>query len=305
MSTPRRHRLRLVGARMLSPSVRGLTFEPIGDPLRYRAGQSLNLFVPTDRGLVMRRPYSVASAPYPIGNKTVDFAVTRVAGGPTSTALHSLAPGATVEADGPNHGWLSRREGEEQMPALFVATGSGLAPFRALLQEELARPDGPPVALLFGCRTQADILWRDELERWAADVAALLADDHAVSTRRGLARRDRSSAATLDEDDANGSSGNRASLWTVADDRFGRARAHGRGNACGRDPPRGLRRLSVPPRGRSARNAATWARAQAANEAQEIGAIDAERARCGGKVPRVGIERGVDQRELKPIGRVA
>jgi len=170
MSTPRRHRLRLVGARMLSPSVRGLTFEPIGDPLRYRAGQSLNLFVPTDRGLVMRRPYSVASAPYPIGNKTVDFAVTRVAGGPTSTALHSLAPGATVEADGPNHGWLSRREGEEQMPALFVATGSGLAPFRALLQEELARPDGPPVALLFGCRTQADILWRDELERWAADV---------------------------------------------------------------------------------------------------------------------------------------
>lgn len=56
------------------------------------------------------------------------------------------------------------------MPALFVATGSGLAPFRALLQEELARPDGPPVALLFGCRTQADILWRDELERWAVDV---------------------------------------------------------------------------------------------------------------------------------------
>jgi NAD(P)H-flavin reductase len=170
VSAPRRHRLRLVAARMLSPSVRGLTFDPIGDPLRYRAGQSLNLFVPTDSGLVMRRPYSVASAPYPVGNKTVDFAVTRVASGPTPTALHGLAPGATVEADGPNHGWLSRREGEEQMPALFVATGSGLAPFRALLQAALARPDGPPVALLFGCRTQADIVWRDDLERWAADV---------------------------------------------------------------------------------------------------------------------------------------
>jgi CDP-4-dehydro-6-deoxyglucose reductase len=38
------------------------------------------------------------------------------------------------------------------------------------LQEELAQPGGPPVALLFGCRTQADILWRDELERRQNEV---------------------------------------------------------------------------------------------------------------------------------------
>jgi len=56
------------------------------------------------------------------------------------------------------------------VPTLLVATGSGLAPFRALLQDDLQRRDGPPIALVFGCRTQADILWRDELERWAATV---------------------------------------------------------------------------------------------------------------------------------------
>src|SRR6185312_14482427 len=62
------------------------------------------------------------------------------------------------------------RSSRRTLPALYVATGSGLAPFRGLLQEELAQPNGPPVRLLFGCRTQADILWRDELERWDKDV---------------------------------------------------------------------------------------------------------------------------------------
>lgn len=169
--TGERHRLRLLEGRMLSPSVRSLRFESIGPPPRYRAGQSMDLVVPTPRGLAMRRPYSVASAPDHTGPGRLEFAVTRVEGGPTSTALHAMQPGATVDAIGPNRGWLARRPDERALPTLLVATGSGLAPFRAVLQEELAHESGPPIALLFGCRTEADILWRDELERWAATVA--------------------------------------------------------------------------------------------------------------------------------------
>ena len=169
MSTPRRHRLRLVTARPLSPSVRELSFAAIGAPPQYRAGQSMNLYVPSASGLVMRRPYSVASAPNSHGR--LDFAVTQVEGGPTSTTLHALMPGALIDGDGPNHGHLGRRDGERDLPLLMVATGSGLAPFRALLQEELARPSGPPIGLLFGCRTEADILWRNELAGWAATFA--------------------------------------------------------------------------------------------------------------------------------------
>jgi len=158
---------------MLSPSVRGLRFVAEGAAPEYRAGQSMDLLVPTPRGLVMRRPYSVASAPGFAGAGGLDFAVTRVEGGPTSTALHELAAGAVVEAVGPNRGWLARRDDERDVRALLVATGSGLAPFRAVLQDELRRPEGPPIALLFGCRTQADILWREELERWAARAPRL------------------------------------------------------------------------------------------------------------------------------------
>lgn len=186
-----RHPLRLVQARLLSPAVRQLTFEAVKELPDYRAGQSMNLLVPTRRGLVMRRPYSVASAPGHAGPKRLDFAVTRVEGGPTSTALHELELGALVEADGPNRGWLGRRPDEAEVPTLIVATGSGLAPFRAVLQEELTRPQGPPLTLLFGCRTQADILWREELEEWANRVSrftlriTLSRPDAAWSGRRG------------------------------------------------------------------------------------------------------------------------
>jgi NAD(P)H-flavin reductase len=170
MKPPGRHRLRLLRARMLSPSVRSLTFDAGESPFAYRSGQWMNLYVPTPRGLVMRRPYSVASAPNHAGPNQLDFAVTRVPEGPTSNALHDLGEGAVVEADAAGGGWLGRRDDERALPALYVATGSGLAPFRGLLQEELAQPNGAPVGLLFGCRTQADILWRDELERWDKDV---------------------------------------------------------------------------------------------------------------------------------------
>ena len=59
-----------------------------------------------------------------------------------------------------------RRSPERQHPALFVATGTGLAPIRAILAEEAREASGPPLVLLFGCRTTADVLWGDELRVW-------------------------------------------------------------------------------------------------------------------------------------------
>jgi NAD(P)H-flavin reductase len=39
-----------------------------------------------------------------------------------------------------------------------------------MLEEELARgeADLPRIALLFGCRTEADVLWGEQLRSWAA-----------------------------------------------------------------------------------------------------------------------------------------
>lgn len=162
----RTRKAELVDARMLSPSVRGLRFRATdGRPVGHVAGQYLDLVVPTPRGLAFRRSYSVASAPDAADPGAFEVAVTRVEGGPTSQALHDLALGASVEFEGPR-GTFVRSAGDRAHPALFVATGTGLAPIRAMLTEEVAQADGPPLVLLFGCRTPNDLLWGSELQAW-------------------------------------------------------------------------------------------------------------------------------------------
>jgi ferredoxin-NADP reductase len=146
--------------------VRSLQFRTAdGAPVGHAAGQYLDLVVPIPGGLPFRRSYSIASAPDAAHPDRFELAVTRVEGGPTSVALHELRPGDAVEIDGPR-GTFIRRDGDRSRPALFVAAGTGLAPIRAMLTEDVRRCEGPPLVLLFGCRTPADVLWSDELRAW-------------------------------------------------------------------------------------------------------------------------------------------
>ena len=162
----RRRKAELVEAKALSPSVRSLTFRTVdGSAVGHVAGQYLDLIVPTALGLPFKRSYSIASAPDAAQPDRFEVAVTRVEGGPTSEALHALAPGTTVEIEGPE-GHFVRRAAERAHPALYVATGTGLAPLRAMLAEDVLEADGPPLVLLFGCRTSHDLLWRDDLHAW-------------------------------------------------------------------------------------------------------------------------------------------
>jgi ferredoxin-NADP reductase len=162
----RRRKAELLGARLLSPSVRSLVLRVLdGSALGHAPGQYVDLIVPTPGGIAYKRSYSIASAPDAEHPDRFEIAVTRVEGGPTSGALHALAPGALVELEGPT-GVFVRRPQEAAHPALFVATGTGLAPLRAMLTEETRVVSGPPLVLLFGCRTTHDVLWSDELHAW-------------------------------------------------------------------------------------------------------------------------------------------
>jgi ferredoxin-NADP reductase len=155
----------------LSPSVKGFQLACVDRlPFPYVAGQWVNLQVAIDGG-IDKRAYSIASAPLPADSghaHEFEVAVTLVAEGNVSLALHALAVGSALELDGP-HGYFTR-EGEQHLPALFVGTGTGVCPLRAMIQAEL-RDEGahrPPITLLFGCRSEADMLYRAEFEGLAA-----------------------------------------------------------------------------------------------------------------------------------------
>ena len=49
----------------------------------------------------------------------------------------------------------------------MVATGTGLAPIKSILESLMDDPDCPPVSLYWGMRTEDDLYLHDEIQSWA------------------------------------------------------------------------------------------------------------------------------------------
>lgn len=125
----------------------------------YRPGQHMNILLP-DGG---ERSFSMASA-YPLGNE-LEFHVRHVPDGTfTQKRLATLAPGDALDVEVPRGTFCYHAE--DYRPMIFAATGTGLAPIRAILESLLDDEDCPPVSLYWGMRTEADLYAREELESW-------------------------------------------------------------------------------------------------------------------------------------------
>lgn len=85
-----------------------------------------------------------------------------------SNYLCSLEAGAKIAFQGPFGDFILRPTLRD---TVFVATGTGIAPFRSMLHWLLAENDrhqGHQFSLLFGARREQDIYYRDEFEELAA-----------------------------------------------------------------------------------------------------------------------------------------
>ncbi len=139
----------LLSRTQVTPSVHHLVFQT-PTPFDYLAGQWVKLTLRDG----LTRDYSIASAPSAQMDR-FELLVTHVEGGEGSRILCALDPGARIEMLGPN-GLFVREERHAHLPAVFIATGTGLAPLRAMIQEGARAPS--PMRLLFGCRTESEIL---------------------------------------------------------------------------------------------------------------------------------------------------
>jgi CDP-4-dehydro-6-deoxyglucose reductase, E3 len=150
---------RLVSVRDLTPTVRELAFEKEDGPLVHEPGQWLNLDIPREGDTPLTRAYSIASAP--TTSTRFELAVTRVATGPGSQILHTLVPGLCLSASGPN-GFFTRPV-TEGVPSLFVGTGTGITPLRSMVVAATRAGAKEPLTMLIGVRSEADMLYADEL----------------------------------------------------------------------------------------------------------------------------------------------
>jgi ferredoxin-NADP reductase len=158
---------KLVRSVSLTGWTKHLDLEVTGVPrFGFVPGQWLSVKATTPEGEEIVRPYSIASPP---SNGRVAFCLNRVDEGFMSNYLCNLPEGAEITFQGPFGNFILHPPVRD---TLFIATGTGIAPIRSMLQWLLADPErheGRELWLLFGVRTEEDLYYREEFERLAAD----------------------------------------------------------------------------------------------------------------------------------------
>jgi len=124
----------------------------------WRPGQYMNVHLPDGT----HRSFSMASCP---AGGIVDFHVRRIAGGRfTEERLSAMRPGDALEIELPLGAFGLHKS--DYRPLVMVATGTGIAPIKSMLESLLDDDDCPPVSLYWGMRTEADLYLDDVFRSW-------------------------------------------------------------------------------------------------------------------------------------------
>jgi ferredoxin-NADP reductase len=159
---------RLKSSSALSELTRHLEFEMKSVPrFGFVAGQWLSFKTNMPDGEEITRAYSIASPP---GNDNrFALCLNRVQDGFMSNFLCDMNEGDEISCQGPFGDFILR---PPMRDTIFIATGTGIAPFRSMLHwllNDEARHQSKNLFLIFGNRTDRDIYYHDEFLRLAAE----------------------------------------------------------------------------------------------------------------------------------------
>ena len=131
---------------------------------KYRAGQYVE-FILRDGA---RRSYSMANAPEHLGEPPViELHLRHMPGGKfTEHVFGAMKERDILRLEGPFGSFFLREETSK--PVVLLASGTGFAPIRAIIEHMQAQGSARPAVLYWGCRSQADLYQHD----WALAAAA-------------------------------------------------------------------------------------------------------------------------------------
>jgi len=151
------HGATIAAVEQLSPSTIGFSVE-LDDAggLAFLPGQYVKVEIP---GTELTRAYSFSSAP---GGASASFVVRNVPQGRMSSFLVDQArPGQRIGLTGPFGSFYLR---ELARPALFLAGGTGIAPFLSMLEALARQGSDYPVRLVFGVTLDHDLVALEQLD---------------------------------------------------------------------------------------------------------------------------------------------
>ncbi|MCP9237849.1 ferredoxin--NADP reductase [Lewinella sp. JB7] len=146
-----------------SPTVRSFWISlPDRERLDFRPGQFLTLDLPiSERRRERWRSYSIASAPD--DTNEAELCIVQLPGGRGTRYLFEEATVGTELLTKEPGGVFTLPDRPLDYDVVMICTGTGVAPFRSMLLQRLGR-ETRNFHLIFGCRTPADLLYREELE---------------------------------------------------------------------------------------------------------------------------------------------
>ena len=136
-----------------------------GEPTPFDTGQYMTIGVMVD-GRIVQRPYSVASAPAVAGMDGYEFYVRLVQGGTFTPLLWRLPVGHAMRMIGPKGKFTLRPE--DDRTHIFISSGTGNAPFVAMMRQLLLEGRPRPVLFLNGVSHADELGYREILEDWEA-----------------------------------------------------------------------------------------------------------------------------------------
>lgn len=144
-------------------------------------GQYVNIGVP---GSEQTRSYSFSNRP---GERRASFLIKQVPGGLMSDWLRRAQPGERVPMTGPLGSFYLR---DVSRPLLFLAGGTGLAPFLSMLQVLADRNEAQAVSLIYGVTRDQDLVMVEALEALAQRLPGFhfvtcVADTQTTHSRQG------------------------------------------------------------------------------------------------------------------------
>jgi CDP-4-dehydro-6-deoxyglucose reductase, E3 len=130
------------------------------DLFEFQSGQFITIKI-DDQVPPCFRAYSIASAPI-ANSKGCEVCIKVVEDGRGSNWLQAMKEGSEFNFIGPTGKFLFLGEKEK---VLFVATGTGVAPFRSMIESLLSSGSEKEIELLFGVRHIKDLFYVDLFEK--------------------------------------------------------------------------------------------------------------------------------------------
>jgi CDP-4-dehydro-6-deoxyglucose reductase len=143
---------------------------PANDVMKYHAGQYIE-FLLRDGA---RRSYSMANAPHTleVAPPTIELHIRHMPGGKfTDPVFSTMKEKDILRAEGPYGSFYLREDSDK--PIVLLASGTGFAPIKALIEHMQHRGITRPTTLYWGGRRPADLYMADWVEARLADMPHL------------------------------------------------------------------------------------------------------------------------------------